>query len=48
MKKITRLRKAWQRNYRFYMHKGVYFCVGPVKNWPTPKQLWKRLEKGDE
>lgn len=48
MKKISRLRKAWQRNEEFYWVKGVYFCLGPVKNWPTPKQLAKWLKTGKE
>lgn len=47
MRKIARLRKAWSResNRTLYMCKGVYFLVGPVKNWPTPKQLCKWLKK---
>ena len=45
MTKKNRLRKAWQRNWKFYTVKGVYFCTGPVKNWPTPKQLLKILRK---
>ena len=48
MKKRTRLRKAWQRNYDLYMIKGVYFCVGDIKYWPTPKQLLKWLKKEKE
>ncbi len=46
MTKRNRLRKAWQRNWEFYMVKGVYFCMGtPVKYWPTPKQLSKYLKR---
>ena len=46
MTKEHRLIKAWQRNWHFYMHKGVYFIMGsPVKDWPTPKQLSRQLRK---
>lgn len=46
MIKRNRLRKAWQRNWEFYMVKGVYFCMDTsVKYWPTPKQLSKYLKR---
>lgn len=47
MKKITRLTKAWHRNWEFFIVKGIYFCNGcvSVKYWPTPKQLNKWLKK---
>lgn len=46
MTKRNRLRKAWQRNWEFYMVKGVYFCIGaPVKYWMTPRQLAKYLKR---
>lgn len=44
MTKKSRLRKAWLRNYEFYMAKGVYFCQCPIKYQPTPKQLSKYLK----
>ncbi len=45
MRKKTRINKAWQRNWNFYMHKGVYFIANkPVKYWITPKQLIKHLK----
>ena len=46
MTKKHRLTKAWQRNWEFYMTKGVYFIMGqPVKKWMTPKQLDRYLKK---
>ena len=48
MTKKHRLTKAWQRNWEFYMHKGVYFIMGtPVKKWMTPKDLRRYLRKED-
>ena len=48
MTKYHRLTKAWQRNWEFYMHKGVYFIMGtPVKKWMTPKDLCRYLRKED-
>lgn len=45
MTKKNRLRKAWQRNWEFYISKGVYFCMGHIKYCPTPKQLSKHLKR---
>lgn len=46
MTKKHRVTKAWQRNWEFYMTKGVYFLMGqPVKKWMTPKQLDRYLKK---
>lgn len=48
MTKKHRLTKAWQRNWEFYMTKGVYFTMGtPVKYWMTPKDLCRYLRKED-
>lgn len=46
MTKKHRVTKAWQRNWEFYMTKGVYFLMGqPVKKWMTPKQVDRYLKK---
>lgn len=43
MTKKNRLRRAWQRNYVLWMHKGVYFYGGlPYKYWKTPKEMLKK------
>ncbi|MDE6285266.1 MAG: hypothetical protein K2M17_05925 [Bacilli bacterium] len=46
MKKKTRLEKAWGRNWKLWMCKGVYICGGlDIKHMPTPKQVYKMLKK---
>lgn len=46
MRKITRLNKAWYRNWDFYTHKGVYFRIGlPIKKMPTLRQVMKMLRR---
>lgn len=47
MKKATRTMKAWSRkkNWPHYFGKGVYFCMGPARNWMTPRQVWRWLRK---
>lgn len=48
MTKKNRLRKSWQRNWEFWMVKGVYFNWGlPIKYMLTPKQVYKLLKIED-
>ena len=47
MTKKHRLTKVWQRNWEFYIYKGIYFLGGPVKYWVTPRQLNRYLRKED-
>lgn len=48
MKKKTRLEKAWGRNWKLWMCKGVYFNAGqPIRKMLTPKQVYKMLKRND-
>lgn len=45
MTKKNRLRKAWERNWKLWTVKGVYFNMSkPIKYQMTPKQVLYELK----